>query len=275
MHGSQHNIQAIQRPEWPGPLFSITIGRFDGGTRVMHTPAQRRPRWRAYLLLARVSNLPTVWSNVIAGLAGASGAADLATGQPGTASLFVAASAFYTAGMFLNDAFDAPFDLQARPERPIPRGDVGRREAFAIGGALLAVGLVLLWPGVEAVLLGVALAAAIVFYDLRHKGKAFAPFVMGACRGLVYLIAAAATAAVSTPVLLGAGAMVLYVAGLTVVAKRAGANARWLVPTLIAGISILDAVFIAIVRPEEGWLALVAALGFPLTLLLQRWVPGD
>jgi hypothetical protein len=28
---------------------------------------RRRPRWRAYLLLSRVSNLPTVWTNVLAG----------------------------------------------------------------------------------------------------------------------------------------------------------------------------------------------------------------
>ena len=44
---------------------------------------------------------------------------------------------------------------------------------------------------------------------------------------------------------------------------------------LIAGISILDAIFIVVVWPQTPWLALVAALGFPLTLLLQRWVPGD
>jgi len=62
---------------------------------------------------------------------------------------------------------------------------------------------------------------------------------------------------------------------LTVVAKRAGANARWLVPALIAGISLVDAVFILVVSPSRAPLALVAAVGCPLTLFLQRWVPGD
>jgi 4-hydroxybenzoate polyprenyltransferase len=58
------------------------------------------------------------------------------------------------------------------------------------------------------------------------------------------------------------------------VAKLAGANARWLVPLLIAGISLVDAAFIAIVSGSQV-LALLAALGFPLTLFLQRFVPGD
>lgn len=240
----------------------------------MHTSARRRSRWRAYLLLSRVSNLPTVWSNVIAGMVGGSRAGDLAAGQPETVSLFVAASAFYTAGMFLNDAFDVRFDRSARPERPIPRGEVGVGEAFAAGGGLLAVGLGLLWPHPTAMVLGVFLAAAIVFYDARHKGSVAAPLVMGACRGLVYLVAAA-TGQITLAAWIGAGVMLVYVSGLTVVAKRAGADARWLIPTLIAGISIVDAAFILVVAPSAPWIALVAALGFPLTLSLQRWVPGD
>lgn len=235
-----------------------------------------RPRWRAYLLLARVSNLPTVWSNVLAGLvAGAAGAGTAAVGdREALVTLLLAASAFYTGGMFLNDAFDASFDRKARPERPIPRGDVSLREVFGIGGALLAAGLALLWAAGTALLFGAALTVAIVFYDARHKGNALAPLVMGSCRGLVYLLAAA-TVSVTPAAWIGAAVMVLYVAALTVVAKRAGANARWLIPALIAGISLVDAVFIVAVQPSSAHLALLAALGCPLTLSLQRWVPGD
>ena len=235
-----------------------------------------RPRWRSLLLLSRVSNLPTVWSNGLAGtVAGWAGAGDGALDWTILGPVLLSASAFYTGGMFLNDAFDARFDRTARPERPIPRGDVALREAFAIGGALLGLGVLLLVPDLRAVLLGVVLAAAIVFYDYRHKGQPLAPLVMGACRGLVYLIAATVAGAITGAAATGALAMIVYVAGLTVVAKRAGANARWLVPVLIAGISVLDALFILIVWPLAPWLALVAALGFPLTLVLQRWVPGD
>ena len=58
------------------------------------------------LRLGRVSNLPTVWTNALAGavLAGASGFG-------GELVLLAAAfTLFYTGGMFLNDAFDAPWD---------------------------------------------------------------------------------------------------------------------------------------------------------------------
>lgn len=243
-------------------------------------PARLRPRWRSYLLLSRVSNLPTVWSNVLAGTLAASAvaAAPESTSLQAGSVLWVvlAASLFYTGGMFLNDAFDARFDRVSRPERPIPRGEVGLAEAFGVGGLCLGAGEALLWPLRSALALGAALAAAIVFYDFRHKGTAVAPLVMGACRGLVYAVAAAvATDTVPPFVLAGAVAMALYVAGLTVVAKRAGANARWLVPALIAGISLVDAAFVLIALPAQPAYALLAALGFPLTLFLQRYVPGD
>jgi len=97
---------------------------------------------------------------------------------------------------------------------------------------------------------------------------------MGSCRALVYLMAAAPQS-ITVAAWMGAAVMLAYVASLTVVAKKAGSNARWLIPTLIAGISIVDAVFIVVVQPSSAWLAGVAVLGFPLTLGLQRWVPGD
>ena len=240
------------------------------------TAGPRRTKGRSYLLLSRVSNLPTVWSNVLAGfVAGGAGVPFSLTASGWTiGTLVLSASCFYTGGMFLNDAFDAEFDRKARPERPIPRGDVAGAEAFAIGAALLALGLALLWPHRTALIFGVALGACIVLYDATHKRSPVAPIVMGACRGLVYL-AAAATGLVTTAAWIGAGVMLAYVAGLTVVARRAGADARWLIPTLIAGISIVDAVFIFVVQPSSIGLAVVAALGCPLTLSLQRWVPGD
>lgn len=235
-----------------------------------------RPRWRSLLLLSRISNLPTIWSNVLAGTAaGWAGSGGGGLDTTILAPLLLSASAFYTGGMFLNDAFDAPFDRAARPDRPIPRGDVSEREAFAIGASLLGAGMLLLAPGLQAVLLGATLAAAIVFYDAHHKGQPFAPLVMGACRGLVYVIAATVTGAVGVAALAGAATMVVYVVALTVAARRVGADARWLVPLMIAGISIVDAAFIVAVRPSAWPLAVVAALGFPLTLSLQRWVPGD
>jgi 4-hydroxybenzoate polyprenyltransferase len=185
-----------------------------------------------------------------------------------------AASCFYTGGMFLNDAFDADYDASARPERPIPAGDVSRREVFIAGAALLALGMVLLPTSAPVLISGLTLAAAILIYDRWHKGQPLAPLVMGACRGSLYVLAAAAVG--SIPAVAWAGALVLagYVSGLTTIARAVGVNARWVVPLLIAGISIVDAVFIVAIGGTLQ-LALVAALGCPATLLLQRVSPGD
>jgi len=181
---------------------------------------------RLLFRLGRVSNLPTVWSNVIAGavLGGT-------TLQVGTISLLmVAVSLFYIGGMFLNDAFDRGIDAKERPERPIPSGEISASQVFAAGFALLASGsATAMWAassqeGVAAVsVLGTsaALAAAIVLYDMAHKGNRAAPLIMGGCRGLVYLLAAIATGGDVGAVLgLPAVALLFYVAGLTYVAAQ-------------------------------------------------------
>ena len=229
----------------------------------------RRSRPRAYLLLARFSNLPTIWSNVLAGTI-VSGAA-FAKGE--VARVCLAVSLLYTAGMFLNDAFDREIDARVRPDRPIPAGDVTAREAFAAGWMLLAAGLmVTMLANAGAIGWAVVLAAAIVFYDYRHKQNPFGPVVMGVCRGLVYCVAAASVATITSGVIAAAAALTAYVIGLTWVAKRAGPRAGWLIPFLIAGISIVDAAVIVV--SGGGLLAGVALLGFPATLWLQRVVPG-
>ena len=236
-----------------------------------HTRRLRRPRWRSWLLLARVSNLPTVWTNVIAGAVLSGAAPDWRA----LAVLAFAVSLLYTAGMVLNDAFDHAIDARARPERPIPTGDVSVFAASTAGGVLLGAGLLLLvWSGPRsaAFVWGLALVAAILYYDYRHKRDPLGPLVMGLCRGLVYCVAAAAAAAVSTLVLAGASAMAIYVMGLTVVARRTAGGRGHLIPRMIAGISLVDAVVVGLVTP---WLAPWVALGFFLTLALQRVVPGD
>jgi hypothetical protein len=184
-----------------------------------------------YLVLGRVSNLPTVWTNVAAGalLAGASPSAGTLV------ALALALSAFYVGGMYLNDGFDREIDARERPERPIPSGAISAERVFAIGFGLLAIG----WLGVAAVAFRAAplaaaagLAATIVVYDAWHKGNAASPVIMGLCRVLVYLTAALAVArgALGGAVWGGAGCLLAYLVGLTYVAKhenKPGLLARW------------------------------------------------
>ena len=82
---------------------------------------------RDALLLGRVSNLPTVWANLLAGTALA-GVAFGSLGAGLALILLPAYTLFYVGGMYLNDAFDANIDAEERPERPIPSGHASSGE---------------------------------------------------------------------------------------------------------------------------------------------------
>lgn len=189
--------------------------------RVEAAPA---PRWKTYLRLGRVSNLPTVWTDVLAGAA-------LAGVVPGAAVallLALAVSLFYTGGMFLNDAFDHEVDARERPERPIPAGEIGLGEVYLLGFGMLGAGWVLTALATSrsggtagALVSAGALAGAIVVYNLRHKGNPLGPALMGLCRALVYVTAALAVApGLRGSVIGGAVVLLSYVIGLTYTAKQ-------------------------------------------------------
>lgn len=188
----------------------------------MSSLARKLPRAGVYLRLGRVSNLPTVWTNVLAGviLGGGSAAAASAT----LPIVMAALSACYVAGMYLNDAFDRAIDARERPDRPIPAGEISAVSVFSIGFTLLAIGLgALALCGTAAALAGCALAATILVYDIWHKGNPASPLVMGTCRALVYVAAAAAAgmpASSGAALALAALAMLAHVAGLTYAAKQ-------------------------------------------------------
>ena len=178
------------------------------------------------LRLGRVSNLPTVWSNVIAALVLAG-----AVAEPRSLTLLLSGfSLFYVGGMYLNDAFDRKIDALERPDRPIPSGVISASSVFAIGFSILAAGVGLVswcaseqvpqsWTG--ALLGGLALAAMIVLYDIYHKNNPLSPLLMGLCRVLVYVTAALAmTASVAPRVQLGAVALLCHLIGLTYAAKQ-------------------------------------------------------
>lgn len=288
---------------------------------------------RTLLMLGRTSNLPTVWSNVLAG-AVLSGAII----QPRAFGvLALCGSAFYEGGMFLNDAFDAEIDARERPNRPIPSGQVTRTTVLAIGFGLLAFGLLALalaplfgWirPGYAALGAGVFTCAAVLGYNRWHKGYGWSPIVMGACRAGLYATAALAVSGrLGLPVLIGAGALWLYIVGLTHIARFENGSAlqrTWVaafvlsplvaaapvivsqrnvlgalcflallgwslrsmsfalrggkgqipraVVTLIAGASLVDALFIALHGTPYGVLAALAC--FLITLRWQRRIPG-
>jgi 4-hydroxybenzoate polyprenyltransferase len=170
------------------------------------------------LRLGRVSNLPTVWTNVLAAVVLSSG--DWRGRHLGL--LLMSMSLCYVGGMYLNDYFDRAIDARERPDRPIPSGAISAHAVAAVGFVLLGCGFVLVaMTGVGAADVSIALlAAAIVAYDLHHKGNPFGPAIMGACRALVYVTAAALAGSISVFIIVAAPAVAAYVAGLTYAARQ-------------------------------------------------------
>jgi len=217
-------------------------------------------RFRTLLVLGRVSNLPTVWSNCLAGwwLGGGGNYSKLPF-------LLLGVSLLYTGGMFLNDAFDEEFDRLRRPERPIPSGKIASVQVWGQGFGLLAAGiLLLLFCGKLAAAIAVLLAFFIVLYDFTHKFFTASPWLMGACRFWVYLVAAATGFAGLNgfPVFSGA-ALAFYVVGLSYVARRESSRARlpiWPLLLLAAPILLALAINAGPFRLPAIWISVVLAL---------------
>ncbi len=175
---------------------------------------------RTLLVLGRVSNLPTVWSNCLAGwLLGGGGEWDR------FAWLCVGATLVYVGGMFLNDAFDAEFDTQHRRERPIPSGAISREAVWLWSVGLLAVGTgMLIWLGREPAILAVQLLVCVALYDAFHKSLDWSPVLMASCRFFLLLTAAATgVRGVDGLALWSATALGCYIIGLSYLARRESA----------------------------------------------------
>jgi 4-hydroxybenzoate polyprenyltransferase len=228
------------------------------------------------LRLGRVSNVPTVFTNVAAGLA-------LAGGEPLSSLSLVlglAVAAFYVGGMYLNDAFDAAWDAQHRPERPIPAGHVRRVTVLVAGFGLLALGFALVAltaPARSTLGAAAALAALIVLYDVAHKNNPLSPVVMALCRVAVYVLAAAAVVPLPPPsrVIVGAGVLALYLVFLSTLARKETIHPKLpkMIGSLVAGISLIDALVLVVCGHFVA--ATIAVGAFFLTRVLQKSVPGS
>ena len=216
---------------------------------------------RAWLELGRVSNLPTCVSNVLVGAAIGGVTCDIA--WPAVGVVVVAVMLLYVGGMALNDAVDYRIDLRQRPGRPIPSGRIPVRLATGAAIVCLAAGAGLTaFAGRAAVGFAVARAGAIGVDARVHQRVAASVGLMGACRGLVYLTAAAAVCwpldrPVATILSL---AITVYVALVTLLARVEARTPRIriVVGRWLAGISLVDAIFLALLgRPGLA----AAALG--------------
>lgn len=230
-------------------------------------------KFRTLLILGRVSNLPTVWSDCLAGwwLGGGGNYLKLPL-------LLCGVSLLYTGGMFLNDAFDQEFDRLRRPERPIPSGKIPADQVWRYGfGQLLAGMVLLLGCGKLAGMAAVVLALFIVLYDFTHKFLTASPWLMGACRFWVYVIAGATgLEGLNGFPIFGGLALALYVVGLSYVARRESYRGHipfW--PLLLLAVPILLAVAINAgeFRRAAVWISIV--LGLWIVRCVRFIFPGS
>ena len=185
------------------------------------------------LTLARVSNLPTVWTNCLAAwginaVASSSFFGIPLWGQleflnPSTLSaLLVGASLVYAGGCTLNDAFDEEFDNRYNPERPLPSGRISSRTVWTLGLLELGFGAGLLIFGAHCSVHWIALLILVVIaYDYLHKKWTGGFVLMGACRLLLWLGAATAGKmdAVAPQTWIWGLALFVYVMGISLFAR--------------------------------------------------------
>jgi hypothetical protein len=218
------------------------------------------PRLGTLLVLGRISNLPTVWSNCLAAWLLNGG------GNWGVFILLCAgATLLYVGGMFLNDAFDADFDRQFRSERPIPSGQISERDVWWFGGLLIFLGWLLLFLlGNTVALLALVLVAAIVLYDAVHKHTEVAPLLMALCRFLLYAVAGAATFQNVNQTVLGHGlVLAAYIVGVSMLARNeSGAGKVSFAPLLLVLAPLIANVWIEPHRNALSWLASAGLAGW-------------
>ncbi len=232
--------------------------------------------FKAYLDLCRVSNLPTVWTNVLAAI--------VLTEAPFSWSnfliLLLSLSLFYSGGMCLNDLCDATLDQMRRAFRPIPSGRVSVRNASLFTGVLFVSALLvlLLLPYRISFFAGILLLTLIIVYDRIHKRHPSSVLLMGACRVMVFVVASlAVSGTVNGLVGLAGFLQFVYVLIISVVSRhesRSGKDFSFpVIPAMIASISLLDGIIMALFASPFWGLASLG--GAALTHLGQKYVRGD
>ena len=231
---------------------------------------------RPYVEICRVSNLPTVWTNVLAAIL-------ITTHELSIQNFFILAfsmSLFYSGGMSLNDICDVDIDRVKKPFRPIPSGRISVKQAYSLTIMLFlfAIFLLLLVPYKKAIWGGVFLLIAISAYNTFHKKHGWSVFLMASCRLMIFITSSLAVLGkVAFPVLIAGLLQFIYIIGVSVVAryeiKIKGGYSYPVIPGMIACISLLDGIVMAVMVSPE-WLA-AGIVGVILTLLGQKYVRGD
>jgi len=228
---------------------------------------------QGWLKIFRISNAPTVISNITVGVALAY-QVDKSSSTPsyefGLVPLFVISGVLlliYFAGMIFNDASDTNYDRQHRPDRPIPMGIISSKEAWLLGSVMLAVALFASSIALNGENVSTQiLVATVVAYTFLHRWFIPAIVLMGICRGLVYLVALSAFSIDTVPeqLILLCISIALYTAILTFIGRSEHENRAkhaWIVwslllPALVPALMHTSGTF------DLVWIMLIVYLGW-------------
>ena len=153
--------------------------------------------------LFRISNAPTIISNV---LVGAAVAASIEPNSFPNITHVIAVTTslvlIYIAGMAINDYFDQVVDTSERPTRPIPSGQISTGTALLCGVGLLLLGMIACaFVSLDVLPWVMLLGSAVLAYNMLHLAKFVGPLLMSMCRMLVPIIAAIALSPSQAPAL--------------------------------------------------------------------------
>lgn len=215
---------------------------------------------KTLLVLGRVSNLPTIWTNVFAAAlishvgnisqSSSTGHSSLLLMGPWEANAsagietpwlrlytVLALSFMYIGGMYLNDAFDEQWDRLHDNLRPLVSGEISAQTVWLLGGLFLVLPVI----GISAIyqlhvfdstvqaeyqrhygsIAASILAFVILLYNWTHKKLAYTgAFLMGMCRFGVYIIAALLLSELTLFVVAAGISLLLYITGLTFLARN-------------------------------------------------------
>jgi 4-hydroxybenzoate polyprenyltransferase len=239
------------------------------------TPSTSAVWWRAL----RASNVPTVWTNVLLGTLLALPPSQSVPNWWSLLLVLIGGSCAYLAGMAHNDLCDEALDVAHNTPRPLGQSELTRR-AMQWAMSLLLVGFISAIAAAAFIDhrftlttagLTIGLFLAIMGYNVLHRwNAALATVLMAACRGLLVLLAAHMAGGLNTPsVLIAAGAVAFWTAGITLLARgERGQHATvggWM---LFFGIAPLGAVAVGAL----GGTLLGATIG-GLLVLYGAWIP--
>lgn len=240
---------------------------------------------------ARISNLPSVWSNTLAGGILAFAYSDRSWDMGVCGLLLVLMSlgvCFYAGGNVLNDWKDWRWDQVHRPERALPSGMFQPGFYLGLAWLLMIAGLCLAaWCGWLCLGVAVVLWVMILGYTWLHKKTGWAVLWMGGCRAclpcLGYVAVTGAWPRLDGSALALAAmtlALFLHVVGLSLWAreesKSAGSGTSisrktvWMFPlaALLMGASVLN------LGGGVGWLRVTVAaipyLGWVMSSLSEE-----